>query len=240
VPDENPNVAAPRQLSVTNSRGFDPTSGDNPVDSVDNAVTQRPALPGKPDISDSEASRPGVDGNFQQSANTDSNGLRGPDLARAALRAAREAAGTKGRRDGSRRQAPRSGSRQRRRWSGAGADDRDPQPIGKVAARLAAERNWTSRLSGGRVFGAWAALVGADVAEHAKPVSLRDGELIVQASSTAWATQLRLLQRQLLAKIAKGVGNGVVTRLKVQGPATPSWRYGPRHVSGRGPRDTYG
>lgn len=78
------------------------------------------------------------------------------------------------------------------------------------------------------------------MAEHAKPISLREGELTVQAESTAWATQLRLLQRQLLAKIAAGVGDGVVKRIKVAGPATPSWRYGLRHVPGRGPRDTYG
>jgi predicted nucleic acid-binding Zn ribbon protein len=71
-------------------------------------------------------------------------------------------------------------------------------------------------------------------------MALRDGELTVQAASTAWATQLRLLQRQLLAKIAAGVGDGVVTKLKVHGPSAPSWRYGHRHVSGRGPRDTYG
>jgi predicted nucleic acid-binding Zn ribbon protein len=32
----------------------------------------------------------------------------------------------------------------------------------------------------------------------------------------------------------------VVTRLRVQGPAAPSWVHGPRHVRGRGPRDTYG
>lgn len=71
-------------------------------------------------------------------------------------------------------------------------------------------------------------------------MQLTDGELTVQADSTAWATQLRLLQRQLLAKIAAGVGDGVVKRLRVQGPTAPSWRHGPRRVPGRGPRDTYG
>ncbi len=105
---------------------------------------------------------------------------------------------------------------------------------------MAADRGWSDHLAGGRVFGRWAALVGADVAEHAKPLALRDGELTVQADSTAWATQLRLLQRQLLGRIAAGVGPGVVKRLKVQGPSAPSWRHGPRHVPGRGPRDTYG
>ena len=35
-------------------------------------------------------------------------------------------------------------------------------------------------------------------------------------------------------------GDGVVTVLKISGPTAPSWRKGPRHISGRGPRDTYG
>ncbi|MGW5050870.1 DUF721 domain-containing protein [Actinokineospora sp. NPDC004072] len=164
--------------------------------------------------------------------------MRGPDLARAALEAARKQARAKPKRG-----VPRgttAGSRRRRRWSGPGADERDPQPLGRLASRLAADRGWSDQLAGGRVFGKWAALVGPDVAEHAKPLSLKDGELTVQAESTAWATQLRLLQRQLLARIAAGVGAGVVRKLKVQGPAAPSWRYGPRHVPGRGPRDTYG
>ena len=91
-----------------------------------------------------------------------------------------------------------------------------------------------------RVFAQWGRLVGEDVAEHAQPVALKDGELTVRASSTAWATQLRLLQGKLLHKIAAGVGNGVVKRMRIQGPTAPSWRKGPRHVPGRGPRDTYG
>lgn len=112
--------------------------------------------------------------------------------------------------------------------------------MGRLASRLAVERGWAERLSGAAVFGRWAELVGAEVAEHAKPLSLREGELTVQASSTAWATQLRLLQRELLVRIATGVGRGVVTKLRIHGPASPSWRRGVRHVSGRGPRDTYG
>jgi predicted nucleic acid-binding Zn ribbon protein len=181
--------------------------------------------PGPP--SDRHAARPGNDpatppGDSSEAAEKP----RGSDLAREALRAAQASAKSRG--------------RKRRRWSGAGPDDRDPQPLGRVASRIAADRGWAERLAGGQVFGKWAVLVGADIAEHATPVSLDDGVLTVQADSTAWATQLRLLQRTLLAKIAAGVGNGVVKRLKIQAPSSPSWRKGPRHVSGRGPRDTYG
>lgn len=109
-----------------------------------------------------------------------------------------------------------------------------------MVSKLARERGWNAQLASGTVFGDWAQLVGAEVAEHAQPVSLKDGELTVQADSTAWATQLRLLQGQLIAKIAAGVGAGVVKRIRINGPTKPSWRFGQRHVSGRGPRDTYG
>ena len=90
------------------------------------------------------------------------------------------------------------------------------------------------------MLGHWPAVVGEQIAEHATPVSLSEGVLNVTAESTAWATQLRVMQAQLLAKIATAVGNGVVTSLRITGPSAPSWRKGPRHIAGRGPRDTYG
>jgi predicted nucleic acid-binding Zn ribbon protein len=92
----------------------------------------------------------------------------------------------------------------------------------------------------GTVLGQWRTVVGDDIAAHAIPTRLSDGVLSVSAESTAWATQLRLVQAQLLAKIAAAVGDGVVKTLKITGPTAPSWRKGPLHVSGRGPRDTYG
>jgi predicted nucleic acid-binding Zn ribbon protein len=216
------------------------------VDSVDNAVTHRAGGPPKHADLPGLKPREGGDDDQGSAAGTERDypQLRGLDLARAALRAAREASGNPataagGARNGKKYKV-RTGSRRRRRWSGPSPDDRDPQPLGRLASRLATQQGWTGRLRTGRLFGSWAEIVGEEVAEHARPMSLRDGELTVQAASTAWATQLRLLQRQLLVKIAAGVGNGVVTKLKVHGPSTPSWRYGPRHVRGRGPRDTYG
>jgi predicted nucleic acid-binding Zn ribbon protein len=96
------------------------------------------------------------------------------------------------------------------------------------------------RVAEGAIFGQWPSVVGHHIADHATPTGLRDGVLNVSAESTAWATQLRIVQAQLIAKIAAAVGNGVVTTLKIRGPAAPSWRKGPLHIAGRGPRDTYG
>jgi predicted nucleic acid-binding Zn ribbon protein len=171
-------------------------------------------------------------------------GLSGMDLVRRALEEARGAARTQGKDVGrggkspAGRRAPIAG--RRRTWSGPGPDSRDPQTLGAATNALAKNRGWTPRVAEGAVFGQWTTVVGEQIAEHAVPVSLRDGVLSISAESTAWATQLRTVQSQLLAKIAAAVGDGVVTSVKITGPSAPSWRKGKLHISGRGPRDTYG
>lgn len=230
---------------VTRTGVTGPTSGDNPVDSVDNTVTRRPSATPNGGKTGDLTTQKGVDvgGGTRSTTEGDYPQLRGSDLARAALAAAKSVSGGPEAQKNKKKAVVRGAgavNRRRRRWSSAGADERDPQPLGRIAGRIAVERGWSPRLTTGRLFDRWAMIVGEDVAEHARPIELKDCELTVQADSTAWATQLRLLQRQLIAKIAVGVGNDVVKRLKVLAPTAPSWRYGPRHVPGRGPRDTYG
>ena len=123
---------------------------------------------------------------------------------------------------------------------GRGRTAATPQPLGRAAQDLANNRGWSPRVAEGALFGQWEQVVGEQIAEHAQPTALRDGVLTIAAESTAWATQLRMVQAQVLAKIAAAVGDGVVTALRITGPTAPSWRKGPRHISGRGPRDTYG
>jgi len=170
--------------------------------------------------------------------------LPGMDLVRRALEEARATARDQGKEVGRGRRSAAAGRPtprgNRRRWSGPGPDARDPQPLGRAARDLAKVRGWTPRVAEGSVFGEWEKVVGEQLAEHAHPTALRDGVLHISAESTAWATQLRMVQSQVLAKIAAEVGDGVVTALRITGPAAPSWRKGPRHISGRGPRDTYG
>jgi predicted nucleic acid-binding Zn ribbon protein len=167
----------------------------------------------------------------------------GIDLVRRTLEEARAAARAQGKDAGRGRvsaPAPRRVAGQRRAWSGPGPDSLDPQPLGKAARDVARQRGWSAHVAEGTVLGQWPLVVGQQIADHASPTALNAGVLSVTAESTAWATQLRMIQAQLLAKIAAAVGNGVVTSLKITGPAAPSWRKGPRHIAGRGPRDTYG
>ena len=170
--------------------------------------------------------------------------IRGMDLVRRTLEEARGAARSQGKDVGHGRasSAPKRNPTRggRRRWSGPGPDSRDPQTLGSLTAQLAKSRGWAPKVAEGSVFGQWASVVGEQIAEHATPTTLSDGILTVEAESTAWATQLRMVQPQLLAKIADAVGHGIVTSLKIVGPAAPTWRKGKFNVPGRGPRDTYG
>lgn len=163
---------------------------------------------------------------------------RALEEARASARAAGKSVG-QGRASPTKR-TPGAGRSSRRRWSGAGPDARDPQPFGRLVGGIAAERGWQPNIAEGTLFGMWEQIVGPEIAAHAQPTELRDKVLHIQAESTAWATQLRYVQSQVIAKIAAAVGDRVVTSVRITGPKGPSWRKGERHISGRGPRDTYG
>ncbi|WP_461006023.1 DciA family protein [Streptomyces capparidis] len=164
--------------------------------------------------------------------------LSGVDLARVALRAARERARARGEEAGRRRQARRGGLR-----SGARADGRDPLPLGAAVNRLITERGWEAPAAVGGVMGRWPQLVGPEIAAHCRPEGYDQQErvLTVVCDSTAWATQLRLLAPQLVARLNQDLGHGTVRLIKVLGPSGPPRpRGGWRAPGSRGPGDTYG
>lgn len=145
------------------------------------------------------------------------------------------------------RKAPAASSRRTRRpapdeqtWSGPGPDARDPAPLGGALDDLVTVRQWSRTLDAAGLEPRWPQIVGPDIASHCRPDRLEAGVLTCVAESTAWATQIRLMQHQVLSRIAADVGPDVVRRLVVHGPSTPDWRHGPLRVKGRGPRDTYG
>lgn len=169
---------------------------------------------------------------------------RAPDAAEAAARAlarARKAARDKGLRPGS-KAARRRGSRPGPAGtpSGSAPDGRDPALLGAQLDRLMSDRGWEVDVNIGAVIGRWSQIVGSDIAEHVQPVSFEAGVLVLRADSTAWATQMRLLESMLLGRLENEVGAGTVTEITVTGPSAPSWAKGRWRAPGRGPRDTYG
>ena len=117
----------------------------------------------------------------------------------------------------------------------------DPQSLGSVLSELVSARDWRQGIAEGTLFTEWVSVVGPDVGSHSTPISLVDGVLTIQASSTAWATQLTLMATNLLKTISNSAPGALVEEILVLPPGAPSWKKGIRTIrNSRGPRDTYG
>ena len=116
----------------------------------------------------------------------------------------------------------------------------DPTLMSTALAEFLSHQGWEDDAARAGLFEQWREIVGEDVAEHVHVESWNDGQLVLRADSTAWATQVRLLTASLLERVRATLGPDVVESVQVKGPQAPSWRAGPRVVKGRGPRDTYG
>lgn len=116
----------------------------------------------------------------------------------------------------------------------------DPAPLRSAIDGLLGDQGWRTAAAVGSVFGRWETIVGPELAAHTRPDGLRDGELVVAADSTAWATQVRLLAATLVRRLNEELGDGAVTRVVVRGPAPPRRGGGWRVRGGRGARDDYG
>ena len=117
----------------------------------------------------------------------------------------------------------------------------DPEKIGNILSELIDTRDWRKGIAEGNLFSDWREIVGVDIADHSTPITLFEGKLTIQTSSTAWSTQLRLMSSELLGKIRQSAPGALVDELVIIGPHTPSWKRGLRTIRGaQGPRDTFG
>ena len=198
------------------------------------SASRKPARPTKPTIP-TKAAKAAKDG---QSARTTKKGEKGRPESAAQEQAAEE------------QEIELPSAFRATAWSGkripTGPDgrrlrrNRDFVSVGDVLGAEIKKRGWEKDLSRGWVTGNWEDLVGPYLAEHTEVKMFKETTLFIECDSTPMATNLRAMQREILQSIAKKVGPNVVTELKIFGPKTYSWRFGPLHVKGRGPRDTYG
>lgn len=141
--------------------------------------------------------------------------------------------------------SPRAARRRRRR---AEQDDdklpfapgRDPKGLGDVLGDLTRQSGWDSQLAREDLVLQWEEVTGAETARHARPVALDGGLLTVQCDSTAWAKNLQLMRGEIVTQLIRRFPEAGVENVRFVGPDVPSWKWGPRAVPGRGPRDTYG
>lgn len=117
---------------------------------------------------------------------------------------------------------------------------RDPITASSTIDSLMEDFRWQSQMEEAELFVKWGEIVGDLNAKNTQPENLANGKLTVRCKSTAWATELRLMQTQILEKISSSFPELKINSISFIGPDAPSWKKGQRSVPGRGPRDTYG
>ena len=138
------------------------------------------------------------------------------------------------------RDAKRRAERAERNSSQPFQKGRDPVKAGASIEGLLQAFNWDGPLSEAELFASWPKIVGDQNAANSQPEALINGTLTVRCKSTAWSTQLKLMQPQILARLKTDYPKVEIKSLKFLGPDAPSWKKGPLSSPGRGPRDTYG
>lgn len=134
-----------------------------------------------------------------------------------------------------------STARRKRPRKQASSTAGDLEPLGAALDDVIRSEGWVKDIAVQAVFGRWPEIVGPEIAQHSHPEKLAGKVLVVRADSTAWATSLRTMAAQLVARLNGELGQGEVEKVRILGPDAPSWQHGRRTVrGGRGPRDTYG
>lgn len=101
-------------------------------------------------------------------------------------------------------------------WEPLGGTSPEPQPVGDGLARVLRGFGAPAPQALGSLFGEWESLVGERLAAHSRPLKLRGTVLVVGVDDAGWATQVRWMSQDLLARLADGLGAGVVTSVEVR------------------------
>ncbi len=88
---------------------------------------------------------------------------------------------------------------------------RGPRPLSGALDRLQGE--WVPATLLARMQQRWAAVAGAEIALVSRPVGEHDGVLTVVCDDAAWAQELQLLSREVIAALNRELGESKMRTL---------------------------
>ena len=94
--------------------------------------------------------------------------------------------------------------------------DSGPLAIGSLLEPYARRLGPVGAAGLGTLFSRWTDIVGPAMADHVTPVRLTGSTLVVHADHPGWATQIRHLADQVLARVGEVVGPPAPTGLEVR------------------------
>jgi predicted nucleic acid-binding Zn ribbon protein len=93
------------------------------------------------------------------------------------------------------------------------ATARDLSSVGRLLEGVLANMDLQSRFREHLAVMAWPQIVGAVIGAHTRAETVRDGVLIVATDTAAWAQELHMRRRDLVARVAQQVGPGLIREI---------------------------
>ncbi|MDQ3697892.1 MAG: DUF721 domain-containing protein [Gemmatimonadota bacterium] len=87
--------------------------------------------------------------------------------------------------------------------------------IGEALASFLAESGLGDRVEQAAIIPEWPSLVGPQISQVTEPIAIaRDGTLFVAVRTSAWMSELSLLEPQLLSELNRKSGRAPVARIR--------------------------
>jgi predicted nucleic acid-binding Zn ribbon protein len=91
-----------------------------------------------------------------------------------------------------------------------------PQRLGRALDRLMGTLRAPSVDVLDSVFTRWPEIVGDDVAAHSRPLSIDGATLVIAAEDSTWASELRWLENEVIARVAEVSKSDQISTLNVR------------------------
>jgi len=92
----------------------------------------------------------------------------------------------------------------------------EPKQVGEGLDRLARSLSGVGAQPLATVFTEWQVVVGETLAAHCRPLALDGTRLVIGVDEPAWATQVRFLETELLARLEEVVTGTPVRSIEVR------------------------
>ncbi len=96
------------------------------------------------------------------------------------------------------------------------ADGPPPVRVGDTVEKVLKGLGAPTTSTLGALFERWSEVVGPAIGSRTRPLAIDGTTLVVAVPDGGWASQLRWMQRDLLATLATHLGEGVVTSLELR------------------------
>ena len=94
---------------------------------------------------------------------------------------------------------------------------RKPEPLANVVGSFLRDSKLQDRVDQASVVPEWELLVGKQIAQVTKPISVTaDGTLFIAVKTNAWMTELSLMEPQILRALNAKTGRARVRKIRLQ------------------------